>query len=1372
MTLLNTRANGPIDVSPAGQSTISSSSAADGPVTMLRGPVDPTLLRDELLSDIPQTTAAAHPDRTAIIHEGRRVSYAELDARANRVARGLRARGIGPGCFVGLWMARSLDLHVALLGILKAGAAYLPFDADAPAERVAVSLTDCAAPAILVDLVTGTKAATLAVHGAAVQTLRIGDVLGDDARPLDLRADGVTPDSPAYAIYTSGSTGKPKGIVISHRNICHYLRAANSVYGIAADDVAFQGASVAFDLSLEEIFVPYLAGATLWVASRQVLDEADRLADVLNDAGVTVLDTVPTLLAMLPKDVPSLRVVILGGEACPPAVAARWCRPGRRLFNSYGPTEATVVATVAEVLPDTPVTIGRPIPNYTCYVVDEALNPVPPGTQGELLIGGPGVAQGYLGRPELTAEKFIANPFRPDGAGAGPDPLLYRSGDAVSLDADGNLRFHGRIDDQVKIRGFRLELGEIEAKLTELPGVAQATVVLRNDNGLDRLVAFLVARPGAAPDRIALRDALRAQLPAYMVPAHYELVEALPRLTSGKADRKTLQAMALTGDAGAAEQEEPGNPTEAVLLDAARRVFPGQSIPLEADFFLDLGGHSLLAARFVSAVRETAGLSGLTLQDVYGARSLRAMAERLDAKAPAGRGAKPADLSFEPPPRRRRLLCGLAQAAALPVILALMTVQWLGVFVSYMLLSGEDATLLGEISTLFGVYVVINIATIAIAIAAKWLIIGRTKPGRYPLWGVYYYRWWLAQRFISLVHLKWFQGSPLMRLFLRALGARIGDDAMIGEFESGAIDLVSIGRGASTGGKVKLANAEVIGNELVIGTIEIGDDAYIGTSCVIGHDAVVAPGTELADLTALPAGTRTGAYESWDGSPARKVGTVDRAALPQAPAAGVFRRMTQGLFYLVAVVGLPPVALIPIFPAFYLFDRLDAWMGGVFKVNYLYYVPAIAWPTAMFLVAFTVLLIAAMRWIVLPKVESGSYSVHSWFYVRKWIVALATEVMLETLSSLYATVYMRAWYRLMGAKIGRDAEISTNLAGRYDLVEIGEKCFIADEVVLGDEDIRRGWMVLKPVKTEARVFVGNDAVVPPGAVIPTGTLIGIKSKPPANAEMQPGDTWFGSPPIRLPVRQKFDNVASSWTFEPSRARRLGRAVFEAFSLSMPSMLFITFGTFAVEMFAPAILDGRWGAFAWQFLAVSVAIPVAMVLVVALVKWLLMGRYVPTMKPMWSWWAMRTEAVAVLYWGLAGKVLLDHLRGTPMLPWVLRLFGTKFGRGVYMDTTDITEFDCVAVGDYSAINALSALQTHLYEDRVMKVGRVSVGTGVTVGAGATVLYDTHVGDFARLGPLTLVMKGEEIPAHGEWAGAPAEPVTHGHAAVAGQVKAAA
>jgi non-ribosomal peptide synthetase-like protein len=1315
----------------------------------ISGSLESCLLRDELLPEIFASTVARAPQRIAAQCGSRTLTYEALNRQADAVARCLRKQGIGRGCFVGLWMERSLDLHIALLGILKSGAAYLPFDADAPAERVRACLEDCGAQAIILDVDTAAQAGE-----QPARTLLFGDCVasaGPDA-PIDLRADGLRPADPAYVIYTSGSTGKPKGVVISHRNICHFLRSANSVYGIAAEDVVFQGASVAFDLSLEEFFIPYLVGAKLWIAGRHVLQETDRLAETLVSAGVTVLDTVPTLLAMLPEDVTGLRVIILGGETCPPALAQRWCRPGRRLFNSYGPTEATVVATIAQLQPDEPVTIGRPIPNYSCYVVDEALHQVAPGGEGELLIGGPGVAAGYLNRPELTAEKFIANPFRTDGT----DPVLYRSGDAVSFDASGRLLFHGRIDDQVKIRGFRVELGEIESRLAQAGGIAQATVVLRTDDGTDRLVAFLVGDRAARHDPAGLREALRASLPAYMVPSHFEWVEQLPRLISGKVDRKALQRRPLTALEDAV-QEAPASATEAVLLAAAQRVFPRQAIPFDADFFVDLGGHSLLAARFISAVRETPVLAGLTLQDVYAARSLRAMAAALDVREKTHPVRERRSLAFVPPPLLRRLLCGAAQALVLPIVLALTTAPWLGVFVAYNFFSGDEHNFVNETLALLGTYGIINVGTTVLAIAFKWLVIGRTRPGRYPLWGVYYFRWWLAQRFVSMIHLKWFQATPIMRVILRCLGARIGSDAVVCDFEAGALDLITIGKGATVGGKTQFANAEVIGNELVVGHIDVGVDAYVGTSCVIGHDSVVGEGAELNDLTALPAESRVGAWEIWEGSPGRKVGQVDRAALPDAAHASALRKGVQTVIYAVMLLLLPPITLVPIIPAFYLFDNLSDVFTSIFSINYLYVLPLLAWPTAMALIAITVLAIALVRWTVLPRVEAGTYSIHSWFYLRKWVVALATELTLETLSSLYATVYMRNWYRLMGAKIGKDAEISTNLAGRYDLTEIGEKCFIADEVVLGDEDIRRGWMFLKPVKTGARVFVGNDAVVPTGTSIPEGTLIGIKSRPPSDNSLMTGDdVWFGSPPIKLPVRQRFDNVAANWTYEPTRWRRLGRALFEAHSVSMPTMLFITFGTLAVEFLAPAILN-RDVSVLPQFILASVAISCALVLAAIGVKWLMMGAYKPTVKPMWSWWALRTEAVAVMYWGMAGKVLLDHLRGTPMLPWVLRLFGSKFGKGVFMDTTDITEFDCVTVGDFSAINNVAALQTHLYEDRVMKVGRVHLGRGVTIGGGATVLYDTYVGDFARVGQLSIIMKGEEIPAHSSWYGAPAQTV---------------
>ena len=442
-----------------------------------------------------------------------------------------------------------------------------------------------------------------------------------------------------------------------------------------------------------------------------------------------------------------------------------------------------------------------------------------------------------------------------------------------------------------------------------------------------------------------------------------------------------------------------------------------------------------------------------------------------------------------------------------------------------------------------------------------------------------------------------------------------------------------------------------------------------------------------------------------------------------------------------------------------MFDKVDDWLGTVDRTSYLMTVPLMAWPMGFALVLMTVGLVVVMRWTILPRVRSGRYSIYSSFYLRKWVIQLSTEVTLETLSSLFATVYMRNWYRLMGTRVGKDAEVSTNLAGRYDLINIGEKNFIADEVVLGDEDIRRGYMYLDTVDTGPRVFVGNDAVVAVGTRIPEGVLIGIKSKPPANELMSPGDTWFGSPPIKLPVRQRFDGGGANWTYEPSFWRRLMRASFEAVHISFPTMLFITGAVLSIEFISEPLLAGDYSTVFVYFMIAALGMTAFMSLTVVAMKWLLMGVYKPVVKPMWSWWAMRTEAVAVLYSGLAGKVLMEHLRGTPFLPWYLRLFGVKMGKGNYLDAFDITEFDCVRMGDFCVLNSLCALQTHLYEDRVMKVGRVYLGDCVTVGAAATVLYDTNIGDYAQLGPLTVVMKGESIPGNSAWIGAPAEPFIH-------------
>ncbi len=1327
--------------------------AKDGVFAFLAGLRDPSLCRDEVLAGIFSASAALEGDKVLYRSGARVVTWREADAATDRAAEKLAALGAGPGKVIGLWMPRGIDLLLAQVAIAKSGAAFLPFDADAPVERIGTCLQDAAGIGLVTDEVGLTKARALdfPLH-AAEMLLAVNEM--ETATPV-----AATPEDPAYLIYTSGSTGVPKGIVISHANICHFLRSANAVYGFTREDVVFQSASVAFDLSMEEIWVPYLVGATLYVATPEIMADIDRLPALMDEARVTVIDTVPTLLSVIPQDIPGLRLILLGGEALPPAIVERWSKPGRRIFNTYGPTEATVVATAEEVYPGRPVTIGRPIPNYTCYIVDDAMTLLGPGQEGELLIGGPGIAAGYLARAELTAEKFIPNPFIEAGFGdARHDPVLYRSGDAVSLNSDGNIAFHGRIDDQVKIRGFRVELGEIESALADTDDVLAAAVVVRSEGGIDRLVAFVVPEAESIIVATTLREELKRRLPAYMIPERFEPVESLPRLISGKTDRKALKAMTLSEVViDASEEEHPATETEALLLVAAKKVLPGRAITFDADFFMDLGGHSLIAAQFISLVRETPQFSGITLQDIYQLRTFRKIAAMLDERFVKS-DAPPPDLSFAPPPFARRFACGVAQALAMPLILSVSTLQWLGVFIAFMIVNEKDLTFWNTVGVLCGTYVGIKFGTLFLVVALKWLVIGRTKPGRYPLWGVYFYRWWFVHRLNALVHPSYLANSPIMRLYLRLLGGKIGSGVMIAHAEFGAIDLVRIGSGASVGHKANVANAEIIAGELVIGEVTIGRDAYIGNQTIVPSGCVIGDDARIEDMTALKEGQSVAPGEIWDGSPARKIGMVDIAALPEKSLPGPIWRHLQYWVYGLMILAFSAIGLMPLFPAFYVFDRFESLLVDNLPVVEWYHVlPVVAWVMGAALVVFTIAFVIMIRWTLMPRrLQEGTYSLNSWLYFRQWTINLATEVSLDTLSSLYATVYMRGWYRLMGCRIGKGAEISTNIGARYDLISIGAGSFMADECSLGDEDIHRGWVTFKKTKIEDRVFVGNNAVIAHGAHLQEGSLIGVKSRAPDDGLAEKNSTWFGSPPIKFPVRQQFGDIGKNWTYEPPFRMKLWRAVFEALHTTFPTMMFLTLGSIAVYGFInPAEDRGDYLAMIGWFVAASMVMPIIMVFAVCAIKWMLMGVYKPVAKPMWSWWAMKTEAVAVLYWGLGGKVLLEHLRGTPFLPMFMRMFGTKIGKGVYMDTTDITEFDCVTIGDHVAMNDLSCLQTHLYEDRVMKVGRVEIGHGVSIGSFSTVLYDTKVGDYARLHSLTLVMKGENIPANTIWGGAPAQ-----------------
>ncbi|MFJ2986747.1 Pls/PosA family non-ribosomal peptide synthetase [Collimonas sp. NPDC087041] len=1322
---------------------------------ILHGPAQPELIRDEVLADLLEATAARTPEQIALVFGEQQVTYQELNKRADLVASHLIEAGVRPGQIVGLWLPRGIDLLVMQAGIAKAGAAWLPLDADTPVERIAVCLEDANAPGIVSCDAFSPRLGKLSCNIWTAEKL-----LAPSAAPLQ-RRQGVQRSHPAYVIYTSGSTGKPKGIEINQGAICHFLRSENAVLGITAGDRVYQGFSVAFDMSFEEIWISYLVGATLWIAPKELASDPEALPQALAANGVTVLHAVPTLLALFNQDVPSLRIINLGGEMCPEALVSRWAGPSRQIFNTYGPTEATVSASLAELHANEPVTIGRPLPNYGLLVINPSLENgltlLPRGEVGELCITGPGVAAGYLGRPDLTAEKFLDNPW----SSTEHDRRLYRTGDLARIEADGRVQCLGRTDDQVKIRGFRVELGEIEEVLARQPGVGTVAVVLRQEDGIDQLIAFIVPESGAEVSPAKLRTALGESLQPYMVPGFFEPMSEMPRLTSGKIDRKALKArpLAVAAATDTADSDIPETPAEIALFAALNKLFPGQPIHRSADFFNDLGGHSLFAAKLASALRTNPDFAHVTVRDIYMNRTVGNIAKVL-AETPSASIA--VDTSWSAPSDVKRWLCGAAQAAAVPWLVAMRMMQWLAPFFTYHFFTGDPGDSIPlAILVSVGAFLVATLLEFGIAIAAKWLIAGRLKPGRYPLWGVVYYRWWLTDRLIEAAPAYLLSGSSLNTWWLRALGARIGSEVVIGSMTLRAHDLLTVEDGCSIGNAVNLENARIEHGELILGPITLERESCIGSYVVMEGNTRVGTYGHLEGQSALSDGQSVPAHRIWTGSPARDAGAFDQASKPARPPVTRRRQLGESAFFLFGALLITTLFFMPVFPSFILIDWLDdtdryPWLQSNQLPFQLAKYFVLAFPATAVLIICTALLSAGIRWTLLPRMRAGSWPVRSNVYCSKWLVNQIQESSLAILHGVYATVYAPLWYRLLGAKIGKHAEISTALGVVPDMLTLGDDTFIADAVLLGDEQIDGGWMTMKPTIISRRSFVGNGAYVPDGSILPENVLIGVHSRTPDNHRMQPGDTWLGSPPINLPAREETTGFPEHLTFRPSRRRRLGRALVEGFRIVSPHAIVIAVGYTVVLNLMPLAGAGQWGEVISLLTTAGLMYGIGSFIFIAALKWLLIGRYKKCSTPMWTRFVWLSEGVTNLYEGIAIPNFMNYLRGTPWLPLAFNLLGCRIGRGVYMNTTDITEFDCVHVGDYSELNAQACPQTHLFEDRVMKIDHVNIGSRVYMGPRSFVLYGASVGDNAKLGALTLVMKGESIPPGSNWRGCPAAP----------------
>ncbi|MGW0788750.1 amino acid adenylation domain-containing protein [Streptomyces sp. NPDC002911] len=560
------------------------------------------------VENVPESTVPAlfeqwaerTPDAPAVRDAGTTLTYGELNARADALARHLAARNIGPEDRVAVALPRTQDLVVALLGVLKAGAAYVPLDPDYPARRLSYMLDD-SRPRLLLT----TPAVRRRLPRSTTPCMYVGDLSTSTSAPTG-PAPALLPAHPAYVIYTSGSTGRPKGVVVTHRGAGAMARTQSERLRVAPGSRVLHMASVSFDAAFWELCMGLLSGACLEIDERDALLPGPTLAALVRERGVSHLTLPPAALAVMPPDsLPVGTTVVLAGEACPPALVHTWARD-RFLVNAYGPTETTVCATMSTfqhaegpLAPDRTVPIGVPVNGTRVHVLDDRLAPVPAGVVGELYVAGAGVARGYHGRAALTASRFVADPF--DRAGG----RMYRTGDLVRWTADGELLYVSRVDDQVKLRGFRIELGEIETALTALPGVAAACVVVREDRPGDRrLVAYTVSAGGAAgPDDVEVRTHLAATLPDHMIPAAHVRLDVLPVTPNGKTDRRALPAPDMTAPAG---RRAPGTARERALCEAFAETLGVPEVGVTDDFFA-LGGHSLLAVTLAQRIAERCG---------------------------------------------------------------------------------------------------------------------------------------------------------------------------------------------------------------------------------------------------------------------------------------------------------------------------------------------------------------------------------------------------------------------------------------------------------------------------------------------------------------------------------------------------------------------------------------------------------------------------------------------------------------------------------------------------------------------------------------------------------------------------------------------
>lgn len=1267
---------------------------------------------ERTLADVVAETAQAHPDALALDNGSEQLTYGELVDAAQAFADRLAEAGVGRGDRVGIRISSgTTDLYVAILGTLLGGAAYVPVDADDPDERAATVFGE---------------AAVQAIAATGLEVVRTEHARGEGPRAVE----PPTPDDDAWIIFTSGSTGTPKGVAVTHRSAAAFVDAESRLFlrhePIGPADRVMAGLSVAFDASCEEMWLAWAHGACLVPAPRSLVRSGVDVAPWLVANRITIVSTVPTLVSLWPvASLDAVRMVILGGEAVPPELAQRLQREGREVWNTYGPTEATVVACAALLDGTDPVRIGLPLDGWDLAVVGPDGEPVAEGETGELVIGGVGLAR------YLDPEK--------DAAAYAPMPSLgwqraYRSGDVVRNDPAG-LVFGGRADDQIKLGGRRIELGEIDGQLLRVPGVVGAAAAVRGTAaGSQVLVGYLTV--DATYDGALAMTLLRERMPAALVP-RLAIVDDLPTRTSGKVDRD-----ALPWPLPASEAAHDGwSETQTWLAGIWRDVLAADPDALDVDFF-DLGGGSLTAAQAVGRIRERH--PEVVVGDLYQHPSVGALAAHLDALG----GSRSRENREAEPIRRRTQVAQALAAYPLHLLAGARWIAWL--LLASALLHPIVAWLPAPPWPLVVATTLVLLLPPGRMLLAASLIriaLRGVGQGSYPRGGRVHLRIWLAEQLQQQLAATSLAGAVLMPWYARLLGASIGRDVQLHALPP-VTGLLRLARGASVESEVDLSGTWIDGDVVHVGAVRIGRDARVGARSTLGPGARVAAGAEVAPGSFVGGAVRPGALVS--GSPAGRVGRA-RGAWEGRYAPGPRRWVAVYALAGVLVAALPwmaaAIGALVALPALVAADTVGEAL-----------VAALPWVPVAALVGYLALMVLVLVLVRLAAlaVRTGPVPVRSAAGLAAWLTMRVLDDARAWLYPLYAGALTPWWLRALGARVGRGVEAST-VVMIPSLTEIGDEVFLADDTLVGGYELTGGWLRAERVKVGKRAFLGNSGMAAPGRRIPKASLVAVLSAAPQRGTAKAGSSWIGSPPTQL--RRTADEVDASRTYAPPTRLRVVRGLVETGRV-VPMLLAVVL-PLAVVAALLAMLGSAWswGAFVAAVLVAPlllIALAVVAALVAVAAKWVLVGRIREGEHPLWSGFVWRNELADAYLELLAARWFAGPASGTAAMVVWLRMLGVRVGRGVWCDSYWLPEADLVVLGDGATVNAGCVVQTHLFHDRVLSLGTVTLEAGATLGPNSVILPAATLGRHATVGPASLVMRGELVPSRTRWLGNPIGP----------------